>query len=382
MKPIMAILLAAGFVAGAAHADTIRVGVVASQTGPGASLGIPEAKSIALLPTKIGTDDVEWIVLDDATDSTKAVADMRKLISDNQVDAIVGSTVTPASLAMLEVAAEQKVPMISMAASSAIVEPMDDKRHWVFKTAQNDALMASAIADHMAATKIKTIGIIAFSDSYGDGWIKVISPMLAAKGIKVLDEERYARADTSVTGQMLKLVAAKPDAVFIISAGTPAVLPAKALKDRGYKGAVYQTHGVANLDFLRVGGKDVEGEIMPVGPIVVVDQLPASHPSKAPGLAYKKAYEAANGAGSVSAFGSYAADAGALLEAAIPVARKTAKPGTPEFRAALRDALEGIHGLPAVNGVVTMSPTDHIGQDARARVLVTIKDGGWKYLGN
>jgi branched-chain amino acid transport system substrate-binding protein len=374
------LMLALGLTTAAHAADPVRVGVVLSETGPGASLGIPEGRSIRLLPKEFGGQPVEWIVLDDGSDTTRAVTNMRKLITDNRVDAVVGSTVTPASIAMVEVAAEQKVPTISLAGSATIVSPVDEKRRWVFKTAQNDSLMATAVADHMAKAGVKRLALVSVSDSYGDGWLGIFKPLMEQRNIAVVADERYARTDTSVTGQMLKVTSARPDAVFIISAGTPAALPAKTLRERGFRGAMYQTHGVANSDFLRVGGKDVEGTILPVGPVVVADQLPETHPSRDIARQYRDAYEAAHGAGSVSAFGSYAYDAGILLQNAIPVALKTAQPGTPEFRTALRDALEGLKGVVYVNGTANMSTTDHVGQDQNARVMAVIKDGKWQAL--
>jgi branched-chain amino acid transport system substrate-binding protein len=358
----------------------IKVGVTISITGPAASLGEPQRKSIALLPTEIAGQKLEWIVLDDGSDSTKAVANARKLIDESGVDAIIGSSTTPASLAMIDVAAEKKVPMISLAASARLIEPMDPQRHWVFKTPQNDSLMADAIADHMAKNGVKTVGFIGFNDAYGDGWLTEATRAFKARGIQLVATEKYARADTSVTGQVLKLVAAHPDAVLIAGSGTPAALPQKALHDRGYAGKYYQTHGIANNDFLRVGGKDVEGTILPAGPILVAAQLPDSNPIKPVALAYVHKYEAANGEGSVATFGAHAYDAAILLENAIPTALKSAKPGTPEFRAALRDALEGEKGVVLDHGIATMTPTDHNGFDDRARVMVTIKDGAWKLL--
>ena len=358
----------------------VKIGVTISTTGPAASLGIPQRNSIALLPTEVAGQKVEWIVLDDAGDSTKAVSNARKLLDENSVDALIGSSTTPASLALVDVAAEKKVPLISLAASARIIEPMDAARHWVFKTPQNDSLMASAIADHMAAAGVKTVGFIGFNDAYGDGWLAVAEPALAAKGIKIVATEKYARSDTSVTGQVLKLVAAKPDAVLIAGAGTPAALPQKALHERGYAGKYYQTHGVANADFLRVGGKDVEDTVLPAGPVLVAAQLPDGNTIKGVALPYVTNYEKQNGAGSFATFGAHAFDAALLLEQAIPVALKTAKPGTPEFRAALRDALEAEKGVVLTHGISTMSPTDHNGFDTRARVMVTIKDGTWKLL--
>ena len=361
-------------------AAQIKVGVTISTTGPAASLGVPQRNSVALLPRTVAGQSIEYIVLDDAADSTRAVANARKLIDENAVDALIGSSTTPASLAMIDVAAEKQVPMISLAASARLIQPMDAQRHWVFKTPQNDSLMADAIAGHMAAHGIRTVGFIGFNDAYGDSWLTEATRAFGAKNIQLVATEKFARADTSVTGQVLKLIAAKPDAVLIAGAGTPAALPQKTLHERNYAGAYYQTHGVANADFLRVGGKDVEGTILPAGPILVAAQLPDSNPIKAVALDYVTRYEAANGPGSVATFGAHAYDASVMLNAAVTTALKSAKPGTQAFRNALRDALESTSGLVLTHGVMTTTATDHNGFDDRARVMVTIQDGAWKLL--
>jgi len=361
-----------------AHAD-ITVGVTVSATGPAASLGIPEKNTIALLPKTIGGQKMNYIVLDDASDTTAAVSNTRKFLTEHKVDVILGSTITPASLGMIDVVAEALTPMISMAASSRIVEPMDAKRKWVFKTPQNDIMMSLAIAEHMQKAGIKTVGFIGFADAYGEGWSQEFAKVAALKGLTIVANERFSRTDTSVTGQTLKLIAARPDAVLVAGSGTPAALPQKSLKERGYTGTMYQTHGVANADFLRVGGKDVEGTFLPAGPVLVAAQLSPTNPVRKSALTYIAAYEAAYGKGTVSTFGGHAWDAGLLMTAAIPVALKKAQPGTPEFRAALRDALEQTHELAGAHGIFTMSPTDHLGLDQRARVMVKIENGTWKY---
>jgi branched-chain amino acid transport system substrate-binding protein len=285
--------------AGAARAD-ITVGVTVSATGPAASLGIPEKNTVELMPKTIAGQKVNYIVLDDGSDTTKAVANTRKLITEDKVDIVLGSTTTPNSLAMLDVVAEAQVPMISMAASARIVEPVDAKKRWVFKTPQNDIMMSLAIATHMANSGVKTVGFIGFADAYGEGWFGEFSKVAALKGLQIVASERYARTDTAVTGQVLKIVGAKPDAVLIAGSGTPAALPQKTLKERGYTGKYYQTHGVANADFLRVGGKDVDDTFLPAGPVLVADQLPATNPVRKSALAYVAAYEAVHGKGSVS----------------------------------------------------------------------------------
>lgn len=379
LRNTMLAAISLAFATGLAHAE-LKVGVVLSATGPGASLGIPERNTIALLPTTIGGEAVRYIVLDDTTDTTTAVKNARKLVTEEQVDVIIGTTTTPPSLAMVDVAAEAQTPMISMAAGARIVGPMDDKRKWVFKTPQNDQQMASAIVEHMTANSVKSVAFIGFANAYGEGWFEQFKILADGAGIKIAANERFNPADTSVTGQTLKLMSAKADAVFIAGAGTPSALPQKTLRERGYKGPIYQTHGVANNDFLRICGKDCEGTLLPVGPVQMARSLPDSNPVKASALEYVEKYEAEHGPGSVSSFGAYAWDAGRLLEAAVPDALKNAKPGTAEFRAALRDALEGVKDVAGATGIYTMTAEDHLGLDERSRVMIKIQDGTWTLL--
>ncbi|WP_269503856.1 ABC transporter substrate-binding protein [Burkholderia sp. IMCC1007] len=379
MNRWMEAVLAVGLVCASATASAqVKIGVTLSATGPAASLGIPEKNTIALLPKEIAGKSVQYIVLDDASDTSRAVQNVRKLIDEDHVDAIIGSSVTPNSLAMLDPVSQGKTPTISLAASAQIIAPMDAKRAWMFKVPQNDQLMADAIAGYMAKHGVKTVGFIGFADAYGDSWYKTFDAAAAKNGLKLVSNERYNRTDASVMGQVLKLMGSNPDAVLIAGSGTPAALPAKTLKERGYKGKVYQTHGVANNDFLRVCGKDCEGEILPAGPVLVTDQLPDSNPVKKPALGYKAAYEKAYGAGSLSTFGGHAWDAGLLLQRAIPDALKKGQPGTEAFRDALRASLESVKDLPVSHGVINMTPTDHNGFDTRARVMVQIVDGKWK----
>ncbi|HXX82366.1 MAG TPA: ABC transporter substrate-binding protein [Casimicrobiaceae bacterium] len=369
--------VAALVVSGLATAD-INVGVTLSATGPAASLGIPEKSTFEMIgsPT-IGGQRLNFIILDDKSDTTEAVKNIRKLISEDKVDVVIGSTVTPNSLAMRDVAGENETPMISMAASAQIVNPVYTWTKWIFKTPQSDSLMADAIAVHMRANGVTTMGFIGFADAYGDSWLTEIKRSAQTAGIKIAAEEKYNRNDPSVTGQVLKLLAAKPDAILIAGSGTPAATPHKELVARGYKGKIYQTHGVANPDFMRVVGKDGDGSFFPVGPMAVYEQLPDSNPVKKSAADYVNKYEAKYGAGSRTTFGGHAWDAYLLLQLAIPEALKKAQPGTKAFRAALRDALENIKELPGAHGMFTMSAGDHNGLDNRARVMVRIDNGKW-----
>ncbi len=358
----------------------INIGVTLSATGPAASLGIPEKNSFSLLPTSIAGQKLNYIILDDASDTTTAVKNARKLISEHKVDVIVGSTTTPNSLAMIDIVAEGETPMISMASAARIVEPMDEKRKWVFKDAQSDTHMATAIVEHMSNNRVRTIAFIGFADAYGDGWWSEINKLAEVRKIKVAANERFNRTDTSVTGQVLKIIASKPDAVMIAGSGTPAAMPQKALREKGYQGPIYQTHGVANSDFLRIGGKDVEGTLLPAGPILVASQLPDDNPVKKTALEYVTRYEAIHGKGSVTTFGAHTWDAFRLLASAVPEAMKKGQPGSREFRRALRDALEGVRDLAGAHGIYNMSAQDHIGFDQRSRVMVRIENGAWKLV--
>lgn len=372
LLPLLAVFCAAGL----AHAE-IKVGVIASSTGPTAVVGIPQKNTVALLPTEIAGQKIEYIVLDDASDPTNAVTGVKKLLTEHKVDALIGPTTTPAALAMLDFVAESKTPLLTTVGSAAIVQPMDEKKRWVFKTTQNDDLIADAVIAHMLANGVKTVGFVGFNDPYGENWFKVFSTLADKAGITLVANERYNRTDQSVTGQVLKLISARPDAVFIAATGGPAVLPQAGLLDKGYKGKVYQTHGVATNDFIRLGGKAVEGTLMAGGPMLVADDLPAGNPIKAVALGYIKAYEAKYGAGSTSTFGANTWDAGLLLQKAVPAALKKAKPGTPEFRSALRESLEGAKEVVGAQGVFNMTAQNHNGMDQRARVMMTVKGGKW-----
>jgi len=362
-----------------ARAD-INVGVVVSATGPAASVGVTQQRTVPLLPTTVAGEKINYILLDDASDTSTTVKNVRKLVSESAIDLLIGPSLTPNSLAVIDVLAESGTPMISLAGSGAIVEPVDERKRWAFKTPQSDTQMATAVVKHMSDNGVKRVAFIGFNDAYGEGWWREFSKLAELRKIQIVANERYTRTDASVTGQVLKLLAAQPDAVFIAASGTPAVLPQAALYDRGYRGKVYQTHGVANNDFLRVGGAKLEGTFLPAGPVLVAEQLPDSHPAKKPSLEFIGKYEALPGAGQRSTFAAYLWDAGLILQDAAPRALKVAKPGTPEFRKALRDAIESTQDLHATNGVYNLGPNDHIGLDQRSRVMVRIEKGSWKYV--
>lgn len=362
-----------------ARAEVV-IGIDVSTTGPAAAIGIQTNNALRLWPQTLAGQPARYIVLDDGTDVSRAVKNIRKLTSEDKVDAIVGPNITASALAALDVLAETGTPMVALAASAVIVEPPSDpKRRWAFKMPQNDSLMATALVDDMRRKGIKSVAFIGFADSYGDSWLSEFTKA-AGSDIKLVAQERFQRNDASVMGQVLKAMAAQPEAILIAGSGTPAALPQKTLVQRGYKGPIYQTHGIGTLEFLQVGGKDVEGTLFPTGPGVVARELPEDNPVKKVAVEFADKYEAQYGANTLTQFAGDAYGAWILLDSAVGRALKTgAKPGTPEFRAALRDALESTQDLVVPNGVLNISKTDHQGFDERARVMGVIRDGKFSY---
>lgn len=362
--------------AGSAGAQEITVGVTMGATGPGASLGIHYKNAFQLFPKTLGGQPVKYIILEDATDPANAAKNARKLIAEDKVDVVMGSVSVPSTTQVAQIATEARTPMIAL--SPVALPP--DKLEWVFVVPQPVALMMGAVVDHMKTKGVKTVGYVGFSDSWGDLVLKALEQHAGPAGIKVVTNERYARADTSVTGQVIKVLAANPDAVVVGGSGTGGALPHIGLVERNYKKQIYHNHGTVNREYIKVGGKAVEGAIAPTGPLLVPEDLPAGNPIKKVAADFIARYEAAFGAGSRNAFAGYSYDGYLLLEAAVPAALKKAKPGTPEFRAALRDALESVKEVVGTHGVYTMSPKDHTGLDSRARVLVHVDKGAWRLL--
>lgn len=362
---------------GLARAD-IHIGVTLSLTGPGASLGIPAENALKLWTADMAGEKVRFTVLNDGTDSTTAAKNTQKLITEEKVDLILGSSLTPPSLAVVEAAGQAGVPVISLAGGGAIVLPQDGPRKWAFKLSPTEQISATMVIDHLLKNKGRTLATIGVANSYGEGFLKVTEQVAAAKGVKLVAVEKYSPTDQSVTAQVVKIMAANPDAVYILSAGTPGALPQIELAKRGYKGAVYQTQGVANNDFLRVGGKDLEGGYMTVAPVLVAEQLPDASPVKRPALDFVQRFEAKYGPGSRSLFAATMWDALLIVQQSAAVAAKKAKPGTAEFRGALRDTIEGLREFVGSQGVFNMSASDHNGVDQRSQVMVRIEGGTWK----
>jgi branched-chain amino acid transport system substrate-binding protein len=370
----LAVSIPFALASGASRAD-VTIGVSLPMTGPASGLGIPIANALKLWPSSIGGQKVNLIVLDDATDPTKGVENAKRFVQSDKVDLVVGSAATPVAAAMSGPVAEAATVQLML--SPAALPPGKDE--WSFRLAQSNAVMAHAMVLHMAAKGVKTVGFLGYNDAYGEIWLKDFQSVAAklAPDIKLVGVERFARADTSVTGQALKLVSANPDAMLVVASGSGAAMPHKALIERGYKGKIYQTHAAASRDLMRVGGKDVEGGYVVAGPATVADLLPATNASKKIGMEYIATYEKAYGAGSRNQFAAHGYDVALLLDKVIPVALKAGAPGTPAFRKGLRDALEGMDRLAISQGVLKYTKDDHWGYTNDTGVVLKVVNGDW-----
>src|SRR3954469_11441312 len=357
-----------------AQANEIVIGITVTTTGPAAALGIPERNSLEFVPKEIGGVPLKLIVLDDGGDPTAATTNARRFVTESKADIIMGSCTTPPTIAVSTVANEAGIPHFGLAPF-----PINEARvKWSVSMPQPIPIMGKVLYEHMKAHAIKTVGYIGYSDSYGDLWANDFKAQGVPMGLSLASEERFARTDTSVTGQVLKLVAANPDAILIGASGTAAALPQSALRERGYKGLIYQTHGAASMDFIRIAGAAAEGVLMASGPVMDPETQPDSALTKKPGLALNTAYEAKYGANSRSQFAGHSYDAFEVLKRVVPVALKTAKPGTPEFREAIRQALLTEKEIAASQGVYNFTEKDRYGLDDRSRIILTVKDG--KYV--
>src|SRR5436190_7646303 len=358
---------------GAALAQTneIVIGITITTTGPAAALGIPERNSLEFVAKEIGGVPLKLIVLDDAGDPTAATTNARRFVTESKADIIMGSSTTPPTIAVSNVANEANIPHFGLAPFPITPE----RAKWSVSMPQPIPIVGKVMYDHMKKNNIKTVGYIGYSDSYGDLWVNDFKNQAVPMGMQLVTEERFARPDTSVAGQVLKLLAANPDAVLVGASGTAAALPQTTLRERGYKGLIYQTHGAASMDFIRIAGPSAEGVLMASGPVMDPEDQPDSALTKKPGLALNKQYEAKHGPNSRSQFAGHSYDAFLVLERVIPVALKKGKPGTQEFRDGIRDALLTERDIAASQGVYNFTDKDRYGVDERARILLTVKDG-------
>ncbi len=374
MRKSIFTMIAASVLALSTAKAEVTIGITLPLTGPASGIGIPMQNAFKIWPEVVGGEKIRMILLDDATDPGKGASNARRFIAEDKVDLLIGSVATPVAASVAEVALDTKVPQLAMA---PVALPAG-RDAWTFRVPHSNGLMATAIVNHMVKSGVKTAGFLGYADAYGESWLIEAKARMDKAGIKLVGSERFARSDTAVTAQALKLASANPDAILIVASGSGAVMPHLAMIDRGFKGKLYQTHGAATRDLIRLGGKGVEGALVSSSPVVVADQLPTDHRLKQEGMRFIQVYEKAYGAGSRNALSAHAWDAYLILDKVIPVALKKARPGTIEFRNALRDALESVSGITITGGVLDYTSSDHWGYKDNDPIIMKVVNGDYK----
>jgi branched-chain amino acid transport system substrate-binding protein len=354
-------------------AEPIRIGTFLSVTGPASFLGDPELKTLQMYVEKINAGGgvlgrkVELVHYDDAGDAKKAQTDVKRLISSDNVDVIVGGSTTGTTMAVVPLVEKAGIPMISLAGAAAIVEPV---KKWVFKTPHTDRMACAKIFEDMEKRGLKKIGMISGTDGFGKSMQDECKSLVAAYGIQILADETYGPKDTDMTPQLTKIKnTAGVQAVLNPGFGQGPAIVTRNFKQLGIEVPLYQSHGVASKKFIELAGDAAEGVRLPAAGLVVADKLAAADPQKAVCLSYMQAYEKAFGS-AVSTFGGHAYDGLQIALAAISRAGSTDK-------AKVRDEIEKTSGYIGTGGIVNLSATDHMGLDLSAFHMIEIRGGDW-----
>jgi branched-chain amino acid transport system substrate-binding protein len=291
----------------------------------------------------------------------------KKLIKKDKVDVIIGPTTSGNSLALLDIADEEKVPLISCAASVRIVVPA---RPYVFKTPQTDVMAVEKIYTKLQADGIKKIAILTAAGGFGDSGRKQLNSLASKYGLSVIADERFGDKDTDMSAQLTKIKGTDAQALISWGIGPAPVQIAKNRKQLGITIPLYNSHGVASPRFIAGAAGAAEGTFLPAGKLIVVDQLAADDPQKGVLSKYKKDYESKFGAGTINTFGGHAYDAFMI---AVMALEKADKNGTD-----LRDEIEKITGFVGTGGIFNFSADDHNGLTKDGFVMVEISGGNWK----
>jgi len=370
----------------AAQQQAVKIGFVVDITGGASSLGVPERNTVLLYQDELGTAQsaagsvrIQYVVTDGESDPTKAVIAAKRLIEEDRVVAVVCCTTSPGSLAIIQTVQSARVPNISLAAAASIIEPVEQRR-WVFKTPQTDRLMLDVITDHMRQRGVRSIAFLGFDDAFGQGGLNELDRIAPQKGIEIVARESFARNATDASAQVTRAMGRNPQAFLIWAIPPGANVVNRNIRDLGITLPVYQSHGVANADFLRLGAASVEGVFLPAGKLLVAELLPDADKQKKALLSYLERYEGRYGKGSRNTFGGHALDAMLILRPAI---ERTLRQGVrPEniggFRAVLREQIErGTNELVGITGIFTYTSKDHLGLDRRAAVMLEIRNNTW-----
>ena len=353
--------------------EPLRIGSFLSVTGPAAFLGDPEQKTLEMEVERINAAGgvagrkLQLIVYDDAGDAQKARTFAKRLLEQDKVDVIIGGSTTGTTMAVIPLAEESGTPFISLAGAVGIVEPV---KKWVFKTPHTDRMACEKIFADMKTRNLTKIALISGTGGFDKSMRGECLKVAGKYGIEVVADESYGAADTDMTAQLTK-IKATPGVQAVLNAGFgqgPAIVT-KNFRQLGMTMPLYQSHGVASKEYVRLSGPAAEGVRLPAAALLVADILPAGDPQKPVVTTYSKDFEKRYKS-DVSTFGGHAYDGLMIVVDALKRAGST-------DRAKLRDAIEATHGYVGTGGVVNMSPTDHLGLDQNAFRMLEVHNGDW-----
>jgi len=347
------------------------IGAIFSTTGDNAPLGVPERNTVEMMEKAVNAAGgvkgrpVQVRFYDDAGVPEQAVKACQSLLADANVVAIIGPTLTGPSLAIAGMCQSARMPLISCAASVKIVEPV---RSYVFKTAQTDSLAVMKLLEYCKDRKIKKVGFVYDSNAFGASGRDQWNALARKAGVDTVAMESFGSSDTDMTAQLTKIRAAKPQAVVCWGTNPGPAIVARNMRRLGMKQPLMMSHGVSNLEFIKLAGNAAEGVIFPTGKLLVAKEIPKSDPQKRVLLKYASDYQKAFGK-PANTFGGHAYDAFALA------LRGAAGVGSDRRR--IRDAVEKTKGFVGISGVFNFSPNEHNGLTKDAFALVVIKNGKW-----
>ena len=361
---------------GAAQAqaqEPIRIGSFLAMTGGAAFLGDPEQKTLELYVEKLNAAGgllgrkLQLVAYDSAGDAEKARTFAKRLIEQDKVDVIVGGSTTGETMAVVALAEQAGIPFISLAGAVVIIEPV---KKWVFKTPHTDRMACEKIFVDMKARGATRVGLISGAGGFDKSMRAECLKVAKTQGVEIVADETYGAADTDMTTQLTK-IRQNPQVQAVLNAGFgqgPAIVT-KNYRQIGMTVPLYQSHGVASKEFIKLAGDAAEGVRLPAAAVLVAEELPAGDKQRPAAVAYKRAYESRYKQ-DISTFGGHAHDGLMLAVEAMKRARSTDK-------AKVRDAIEATKGFIGTGGVVNMTPTDHMGLDLTHFRMLEVKKGNW-----
>ncbi len=356
--------------------EPYKIGAVIDISGSSSSLGVPEKNTLQMLADKVNDaggingHPLEMIILDNKSDETEAILAVKKLIGQEKVLAVLGCSSSGPSMSMIDTVQKEKVPMISLAASSTIVEPVQ-QRQWVFKTAQSDIITINKLMGYLRENGLNNVAFLYMNNAFGDGGRAAFTAAAQEHGVKIVVEEKFEATDKDMTPQLTRVKTSGAQAVVVWAIPPSASIITRNFNDLNVGIPLLHSHGVGNQNFIDLAQGAADGVILPIGKLIVAEQIPDSDPQKGVLNSYIEEYGKKYNQ-TPNSFGGYAWDGFYLLVDALEKAGAD--------RAAIRDTLEKTQDFSGVSGVFNLSADDHNGLNEDSMVMVRIENGKWKLL--